>query len=679
MKSSFLFFSAVGLLMHNTLAETPNPPSEEELRSYPPAVTNQLIFSTGFEDPNAPEVKLLSPNIRYAKGEGNTGNCAIKLEGKEAYGKIILPAGKFPEGMKYRVRIYVRGNIHSTDDKKYGSYRFMSVHYVDNASKKELPYTSAVFPFTTYPRDPDDISHFKEFTFDFYGKEGTTPVIYLYIKYGPFDGTLWFDDLRVYQLGVDAHINTVEPYMRAFRNQEGKFRLYAEAPGITQTCMLVTLKKDGKQLREMVLSPDTDGFFRGDFGKNLPEGNLTLNAMLADVSGKKKLQETSFPMTVRPSSEKPPRGYVTFDSRGRTLVDGVPFLSLTLGCWDHHENKLRRHAEAGFNVLQISPVVLVHSKHPNHAAELRKQLDQIAELGMKVRFDLTHFYLHPDYCTYYGAGPEGVEKLILQIKDHPAILGYYLLDELTEKGWPQVIAIREVANRVDPYHPTYICTNLKSTVPKISATCDVIGFDFYPFLKKNETRITDDVDCVAANVKKAGLPFFAIPQGFSWGHIKAKNPEEYQNYIDPSENQMLANALLFALNGAGEFWFYDCPLNWIWLDRTKKLGDPEHNERMFQKLSNVAHAMKKLGPYLLGNTDMPEVKIENPGKAGLRAKLYRSDEGKHALVILGSQEGVITLPDLDKLKSEFGRTVNLGGGKYKYTAPEFACDILYQQ
>ena len=660
-------------------------PDAKTIRSFSKIMENTLMYSTGFENPNSPEIKFLTDGICYEKGGGLTGNTALKLQGHRVKGRILLPKGKFLEGVQYTVKVFVRGNVRAKDGKKHGSFRFMEVKYSDDASGRSANWQLGVFPFTTYPQDADDINQFKEFSFNFYGRKGMTPSIDVRISDGqnePFDGTIWFDDLRVYQTGVDSNINTVLPFMRAFRNGNGKFQLQAMTPETAQPCMLISLKKEGKKLRELVIAPDANGFYNGDFGSGLPEGNFSMNVVLADISEKTILSSKTFPVTVRPIGEIPPKGWVTFDKKGRTLVDGIPFFVIGLGCVqpisNMDKNHLQRHAEAGFNVLDTCVFNLVNEKHSNHAELLRKKLDEIAKLGMKVRLHLVRFYHSPNRCGSYGPGPAGVEKLLSQIKDHPAILGYYLLDELTEKEWPPITALRETINRVDPWHPTYSCTNILSSIPKIAVTCDAIQYDCYPVGKGIDPAHPSQIKTAGDMTRNAGIPFCAISQGFNWGILRDKE-EEYRKYIDPDANQMLAVALRFVLNGARDMRFYTCPLRNTFRSNAKKFNDPDHPEKMFLKLAHMTAAMKKIEPYLLSDTDMREIKIKKGRDVDIQAGLFQSDNGKHMLIIMGTNaEGEIEIPGVDNLKSEYGHTVNLGGGKYRFTAAGLGCDILQQ-
>ncbi len=667
-------------------------PSLEELKSYPAEAAEMLVYSTGFEMPKSPEFSVSPGNaVTFVRGKGCNGNTALRIEGnKEPYLFINLKEYGIQDGCKYQVKLFVRGKTHSTDGVKHSSYRFISVRFRDPQTKKILPWREyGVFPFASYLDDQDDIDAFHEFTFDFYGIPNAEPFLWLSVgEGGPFEGVVYFDDLRVYQCGVDSHVNLVTPKMETFLRGSRDFSFYGFCPTSQTLAMSAEFVNaaTGETLQESRLELGEDGFFHGQIPDNMKPGQYLFRTTLADWSSQKRLKVAEFPVNIRPADEVPPKGAVSFDEKNQLLVDGKPFFAFSLGCDEPSPaGHLKVHADAGFNVMDTGPFHLSNCRRPDHAQHLREVMDEMDRLGMKVRLSLTDFYNRTELCVQYEPGIPGILKLVNEIKDHPALLGYYLLDELTEKDWPMVAEIRNAVNQADPYHPCFICTNLLTTTPKITITGDVIGYDYYPIGLKGKV-ITDatNVDKMAMQVRATGSHFLAIPQAFCWAvYQPEKTAEVFQRYQQPTVNQMLADALLFAVNGVTDFWFYICPLRKTHVKYCEKVGVPGYSEELFADITAMATHMRKLEEYLMADSEPEMLPVENLGISVVRAYRYQNAQGRSAVVILAEGQGAasarITLPNDAEWSSDCGLTTQDMDGAWLFQADGFAADVMYQK
>lgn len=662
-------------------------PAAEEILSWPGASQNTLVYSTGFENPAAREIIFLdAKKAEYAKGAGNTGNTALHLKGQNVLVRINLPRSKFKQGAKYTVKVFVRGNIRTSDGRKihgHGSYRFIETRFRDLKTGKELHWSHGVFPFTPPPHDPDSITEFKEFSYEFSVKEGTFPYLYFTTCHGPFEGDLWFDDLRIYQCGKDSHVNLAKPMMKAFPHGNGRVEFYAVSAGVARPILLAEFRKEGKTIRSLIMRPEKDGLFRGDFGSDLPAGIGEIRASFASEDEKLLLKSEVFPVSVLAPDAVPPRGAVSFDGKNRIMVDGKPFFGLSLGCIAPVDAEhLKRHAEAGFNVIDTGPFNLVPWNEADHGRKLLRKLDELQKLGLKIRLNLIHFYSAPQMGLQYGNGVEGAVKLVTMVRNHPAILGYYILDELTEKDWPVVRKFHEAINLADPWHPCFICTNLRGTLPKISVTGDVIGYDVYPVGKKDGVTSAklDHIPGFMADTARTGAGFFAIPQAFNWGIFSAKNAEEYRQYRDPAENEIFADALSFAIRGANDFWFYTCPFRPDSIRKSKAFGDPEYPERMFRNTAAAVTRLSKLEPYLVSETEPQWLPVKNGGSGKVLARSFADASGGTAILIVGHGEvdAEIEVPLGKLFRSEYGKAEKKEDGKYRFVTSYFGADVLYE-
>ena len=95
-------------------------------------------------------------------------------------------------------------------------------------------------------------------------------------------------------------------------------------------------------------------------------------------------------------------------------------------------------------------------------------------------------------------------------------------------------------------------------------------------------------------------------------------------------------------------------------------------------MKRICLLAKELTPFFLADEAPKPVKLESTGKSKVEAKLHTAD-GKTIVVITsdGPGAGVAVLNvGRDGLKSRFGKTKALGGGKYEFRGENMSSDIL---
>lgn len=184
------------------------------------------------------------------------------------------------------------------------------------------------------------------------------------------------------------------------------------------------------------------------------------------------------------------------------LVDGKPFLPIflpieprTLGDWH-----LERLAKAGFNCLAAAPgrlkqADIIRGGIPSAAAAaIRTQLDRLHSHGMKILWPL------PWSFDDWGRTPElykgdirglakTYQRVVAAFRDHPAIIGWYLMDEPSKRSWEGDYHFKEDGLRalwaavkaVDDTRPAYVNWNHSWAIePYGGLECtDIVGHDNY--------------------------------------------------------------------------------------------------------------------------------------------------------------------------------------------------------
>jgi hypothetical protein len=183
-------------------------------------------------------------------------------------------------------------------------------------------------------------------------------------------------------------------------------------------------------------------------------------------------------------------------------VDGVPILPIFLpiepsNLADWHLNRL---VKAGFNCLAAPPVKLSQRElmlgkvPPAKEAAIRRELDRLQARGMKLLWPIP--WTFDDWsltgALYRGqvAGLASVYRtLVKTFRDHPAILGWYLMDEPARQSWEKECGFTEAGlyelwfavKQVDPGRFAYVNWNHSWDIaPYGGLDCtDVVGHDNY--------------------------------------------------------------------------------------------------------------------------------------------------------------------------------------------------------
>lgn len=436
-------------------------------------------------------------------------------------------------------------------------------------------------------------------------------------------------------------------------------------------------------------------------GKDLAKGDYTLNVTVADVENKLVLTSEDLNLQVGVPAGAPKRGVVTFDKLGRTLVDGKPFLPLAVYVGGTAAYQNEWFARSPFNTyLAYSGFwsKVNQSKYKGKEA-LREALDLIDKAGKKIILSSATFF--PKYDRTVGAlmsewgfkkGETDYDTFLAHctesIKDHPALLGYYITDELPPERYRELIARRNMYNRVDPFHPTTGVYFRLAELANYTAVSDAPSIDFYPISGKGKPQsqklVTESMDManeVWARPDNGQMPFWATLQMFSWG---GSNPDTNKNYRMPTENESVAMAFMSAIGGAkGFIWYY------LFDICHAQSPDPQLRfsrfEANWKTFCNAAQEIKNLEPFILSTTPAPKVTVKDV-KGRTRARAFVDDEYGRIRVLIacdgpGQSEAEITVdgPNTDALVAKFNRTqreTKDGRTIYRFKGNDVDCDLL---
>ena len=383
-------------------------------------------------------------------------------------------------------------------------------------------------------------------------------------------------------------------------------------------------------------------------------------------------QAKSISFTVRPADAKPAAGnIVKIDEAGRMILNGEAFLPIGIYTNLHSEKEdFQAWKEAGFNCVMAYDALWWDHPDPKgnppvyqvieHSAA---KVDEFAAYGLKLLFSIKD--IHPKSVMTYGdlTGDKSIHALLVgRFMYHPAVIGWYLNDELIDEAYYK--DFRSRVSAMDPFHPTFQVQFGPDAMRASLGYADVAMADPYPFYKEGDGMDSAYVH-MRALCDNHGKAIWAVPQTFAWC-LFTKNA---QANFHPSEQQMRSLILLEALMGAKGFVFfsYGSALNF------KKLT----GEDTWPVITKFVAMLKGLEPYLLSLEKAPQPQMEK-----VEGKVFSTAftaEGKTVVLIAGlsgKQSAELVLPGKPDLKSRFGRTVNLGGGRYRYEGNGADSDIL---
>ncbi|MBR3820282.1 MAG: hypothetical protein IKJ37_01530 [Kiritimatiellae bacterium] len=278
------------------------------------------------------------------------------------------------------------------------------------------------------------------------------------------------------------------------------------------------------------------------------------------VAGGKVLGSASSDFT---RVDRLPERRVWIDRHRRCIVDGKPFFPLGM-YWlpNLHDvpggrdgKQLDWYTNGPFNCV-------IH-----YTMWGRKELDFCHSIGLKA---LNPINRDIRACLWGRAKKpytkeEAKRELIGRVravKDHPALLGWYIGDELDAASVPYQQDLYRIMKSVDDQHPIYGVQDRTYDLRPFTMTFDVLGLDPYPVCKNPVSMVTKmmrEADVAIFRTR----PHWGVPQTFSWQWFREReqNTERFPSLAELRSMfwQFIANGANGLLPYAYNVFFY--PLN----------------------------------------------------------------------------------------------------------------------
>lgn len=464
-------------------------------------------------------------------------------------------------------------------------------------------------------------------------EEATGIHVSLYLRKG-MTGTAWFDDVSVsefYPPALDASL--LRP------NYRGRLCADAADPRVIvrarvaehlkgsltagQTTLLGSLRKKGAEtVQERRIHPPQAGVNDVMFdGGALSPGEYQVRLELTGPDGVSLGRQEFDLHKLAPDA---PRPAVFIDEHNRTMVDGKPFFPLG---WyfgpgpstPDYAGHLDRVAASAFNTI------MCYGVNSGGIDKVRAYLDAFSARNLKLIYSIKDVYEGTRWFHEPVLGFRGEEAIVRGVvsafKDHPALLAWYLNDELPLSMRDRLDARQRLVSALDPNHPTWAVLYQVDEFAGYQNSADVLGTDPYPIPSKPVTLAADWTRKCAA-VSDGMRPLWMVPQAFDWGNYRKETAAESR---PPTLDEELVMTYLCLIHGAHGLIYYSY---------SDLMRDPRGFEKRWADMVVVGDEVKQLFPALLSTAaaDGPEVEIA----AGAIDFARRADDERRRYVLMAN-------------------------------------------
>lgn len=399
-------------------------------------------------------------------------------------------------------------------------------------------------------------------------------------------GTVWFDD-------VDVHIKPSESFLE-FPNYRGTIKQGDNTPwkvgvniisqpnwknGDIKIENTLTDAAGKVLLTNSVQTPGSDTSTHIIFQPplNLQVGNYTLTQTIIQPDGRVGVPK-KYPIHV---VREMPKVYI--DAQGFTVKDGQRFFPFGVYLLHATEDEdMQRISQAGFNTI----LAYGYGRDENPQA----YLDRAKKHNLNVILTIQSMY--PGLFQDDTETLKKAEDYIEELRRSPALLSWYINDELPPEWMEKLERMYDQVKRLDPDHPAYQVLYQVGVLKEYYDVTDVLGADPYPVGEANLARTSTDTRKVTSATQNA-KGVWMVSQLMDWSVYK---PEHKQH--PPSLDEMRNQAYQAIINGATGLMFYSYFDLW-WTDSTRSKTDKAKFDTRWPDVAVMSAEIKALIPAIL--------------------------------------------------------------------------------
>lgn len=421
-----------------------------------------------------------------------------------------------------------------------------------------------------------------------------------YVRKG-MTGKAWWDDVEVKQwLEPPLQTMLLKPNYRGQVTPETKeielatdlmLDDYELKPADVQLKLALVSVPGGETVRETVATPASSHPRVSLSATGLAAGRYELRAQLVSKADNKVLGNDQWRIVV-PSPAELAKRAAYIDEYNRLIVNGKPFFPLGMYWSSINEPDLKLYSDSAFNCLMP------------YGAPDQAGLDLAQRYGQKVIYSVKDIYSGTTWAPKGIKTPEDerafIEAKTKLFKDHPAVLAWYLNDELSIDHMPSLEAHQQWLEELDPGHPTWIVLYQFNQLPPYRKTFDVLGTDPYPIPGKPARMAADWTRACRESVLNS-RPIWQVPQSMNWAGYR-KTEEEKKGLRGPTLAELRSMSWQCITEGATGLIYYS------WFD-LKKFPDTFAQEWAHNK--QVAAEIKEWIPVLLSVERTPHIRTHS--------------------------------------------------------------------
>ncbi len=304
---------------------------------------------------------------------------------------------------------------------------------------------------------------------------------------------------------------------------------------------------------------------------------LTLKVYFKGIPGIDKLSTTL--KVIPPATDS--REIIIGDNN-ETLIDGKPFFPA--GFYSMAEgDKNEPVAKAKYNV-----VIGVKT------SSSKAWLDSCKQLGLLGMATISR----KSISDFDGSA---IRNYVRDIKNHPALLGYYLFDEPHPENTGQtpeeIKHVYDVIADEDPYHPVAICINHLDLIKQYIDCYDILMPDFYP-IQQNILPLKSLYAVIEKSIRYVDKrkPVWPVLQSF--GQDVTEDMGEKSHYITPTPEQERCMTYLALTNKIQGLMFFSYHVFTQYVPEKKNPGKYQYilGGYLPDKQPILWAALEKLGP-----------------------------------------------------------------------------------
>jgi len=321
-------------------------------------------------------------------------------------------------------------------------------------------------------------------------------------------------------------------------------------------------------------------------------------------------------------------GKVHISDNSVTMVDGEQFFPLGLYTGG---SPASNDAIEDLDEIAASPfnTILNYSINSGNIEQIRRYLNAVNQRKLKIIYSIKDFYAdtryYPRKVDRYSGELRMTRGVVSEFRDHPALLAWYLNDELPRKYIQRLTERYKLVKELDPNHPALIVLYQVKELKHYLPTTDVLGTDPYP-LRRWPISMVGEWTKLTRKAAGDDRAIWMVPQAHNLSIYRTDNTKN----TDPSPtlDEMRCMAYQCLVNGANGLIFYS------FFDLKR---DPLGFESRWTDVKKLGEEIKSLVPVLLSTEKPPKVQLVS-GSKHIQYSTKRHNGKLYIIAVNTSQE-----------------------------------------